>query len=129
MSGRLKKLRNTGRKIVTVTIFRRQRNGENEKMLDESIKKAILEFQRNEITEYYIYRTLARFAKTEHNRNVMKQLADEEMRHYHIWHKYTGEKIKPKRVKRWFYVAISAILGVTFGIKLMETGESNAFRK
>ena len=40
-------------------------------MLDENTKKTILEFQSNEITEYYIYRALARLARTEHNRKVM----------------------------------------------------------
>jgi len=94
--------------------------------LDKNAKKIILEFQRNEITEYYIYRALAAFARAGHNRDVLKRLADEELRHYHTWHKYSGEKVKPRVLKKWFYIAISAVFGVTFGIKLMEQGENNA---
>lgn len=96
------------------------------KILDNNIKRIILEFQKNEITEYYIYMALSRLAKTEHNRKVMQEIAEEELRHYHIWHKYSGQKVQPKNVKRWFYIAVSTIFGLTFGIKLMEKGESNA---
>jgi VIT1/CCC1 family predicted Fe2+/Mn2+ transporter len=94
--------------------------------LDEKTRKTILQFQRNEITEYCIYRTLSRLTKNEHNRMVMQKISDEELRHYHIWHKYTGVKVKPGIMKQWFYVIISAVCGVTFGIKLMEKGENNA---
>jgi len=96
------------------------------RIVDEKAKKQILEFQKNEITEYYVYRALARFAKDENNRLTLEKIADEEMRHYHIWSKYSGKEAKPDNIKRWFYVIVSAIFGVTFGIKLMERGERNA---
>ena len=94
--------------------------------LDGSVIKIILGFQRSEITEYYIYRALASLARTENNRSVLKRLSEEELRHYHIWHRYSGKKVRPDIVKQWFYVAIAAVFGVTFGIKLMERGESDA---
>lgn len=96
------------------------------KTLDEKTKKIILEFQKNEITEYFVYKALSRLAKTKNNRMTMDKIAEEEMRHYHIWHTYSKEKVKPDNIKRWFYIVISTIFGVTFGIKLMEPGESNA---
>lgn len=94
--------------------------------LDDSIKKIILGFQRNEITEYYIYRALAAFTRNGHNKNILKRLSDEELRHYHIWHRYSGRKVKPRIIKWWSYVALSAAFGVTFAIKLMERGEGDA---
>ncbi len=83
------------------------------KALDKKTKKIIMEFQRSEITEYFVYKALSRFAKLEHNRMVMKKISDEELRHYHIWHSYSGEKVKPDNIKRWFYVVVSAVFGVT----------------
>ncbi|MDD3297237.1 MAG: VIT1/CCC1 transporter family protein [Candidatus Omnitrophica bacterium] len=94
--------------------------------LDKENKKIILGFQKNEITEYYIYKSLARFVKNPGNRGVLNRISEEELRHYHIWRKYSGQKVKPNNIKRLFYVFVSAVLGVTFGIKLMEKGESNA---
>jgi VIT1/CCC1 family predicted Fe2+/Mn2+ transporter len=94
--------------------------------LDEKTKKIILGFQKNEITEHFVYKALSTLAKSEHNRMVMKKISDEELRHYHVWQKYSGEKVKPNNINRWFYTVISTVFGVTFGIKLMERGESNA---
>ncbi|MBN1823040.1 MAG: VIT1/CCC1 transporter family protein [Endomicrobiales bacterium] len=93
--------------------------------MDEKTRKIIVECQRNEITEYFIYRSLARIAK-ESNAAVLMRIADEEMRHYKIWEKYSGKKIRPNRIKYWFYTVISVLLGISFGIKLMEKGEINA---
>ena len=50
------------------------------RIIDEKAKKIILGFQKNEITEYYVYRALARFVKDENNRLTLERIADEEMR-------------------------------------------------
>lgn len=94
--------------------------------LNEKNRKVILKFQRNEITEHFVYKTLSRLTKNENNRGIMQKISDDELRHYHVWQKYSGEEVKPNNIKRWFYIIVSAIFGVTFGIKLMEKGESNA---
>jgi VIT1/CCC1 family predicted Fe2+/Mn2+ transporter len=94
--------------------------------LDEKTRKIILEFQKSEITEHFVYKTLSSLAKSEHNRMVMEKISDEELRHYNVWQKYSGKKVKPDNIKRWFYTVISTVFGVTFGIKLMEKGERNA---
>jgi VIT1/CCC1 family predicted Fe2+/Mn2+ transporter len=94
--------------------------------LDEKSKRMILQFQRDEITEYHIYRALARLAKSEHNRRVMKTISEQELLHYQIWQKYSGEQVRPDTVRQWFYIIISVIFGVTFGVKLMEKRENNA---
>jgi len=95
-------------------------------MLDEKAKKIILGFQKNEITEHFVYKAISRFAKDENNRLALQRIADEELRHYHIWKKYSGQDADVDKVKRWFYVVLSAVFGVTFAIKLMEQGEGNA---
>ena len=95
-------------------------------MLDEKTIKDILGFQGNEITESRIYKRLSSIAKNANNRKVLGEIAGEEYRHYNIWKKYSGKEVKPDTCKYYFYVIVSVVFGVTFAIKLMEKGESNA---
>jgi len=95
-------------------------------MLDQKIKNRLLAAQKNEITEHFLYRKLSRSIKDAHNSGVLKQISDDELKHYRAWQKYTDKEIEPDRFKIWLYYVISRILGLTFGIKLMEQGESKA---
>ena len=47
-------------------------------------------------------------------------------RHVNIFRKYTGEDLKVNKYKVFFYVFISRIFGLTFGIKLQEKAEEEA---
>ena len=94
--------------------------------LDQKTIQTILGFQKNEITEHYIYQKLSRLEKQENNRRVLARISEDEKRHYGIWKSYTGTEVSPSRLKVWWYVLIARILGVTFGIKLMESGEAGA---
>ncbi|MDD4179872.1 MAG: VIT1/CCC1 transporter family protein [Candidatus Margulisbacteria bacterium] len=94
--------------------------------LSAEIKQAIIEFQKSEITEHLIYGQLAKLEKKEQNHELLLSIADDELRHYTIWQHYTGQDVKPDRLKIWWYVLIARIFGVTFGIKLMEGGEEQA---
>ncbi|KPJ62753.1 MAG: hypothetical protein AMS15_02870 [Planctomycetes bacterium DG_23] len=95
-------------------------------MLDDKTQKALLTSQRNEITEHFIYLKLSQFTKDAHNKEVLKRIANEELDHYHFWKKYTDEEVKPNTFTIWQYFLISKILGLTFGLKLMERGEEKA---
>lgn len=94
--------------------------------ISDSTKKQFLVFQRNEITEHHIYLRLAKVTKDAANREVLNRIATDEMRHYEQLKKATGQDVAPDRFKVWKYVAIARILGLTFGIKLMEAGEADA---
>ena len=83
-------------------------------------------FQKNEITEHYIYKNLSTRVSGVKNRRILFQIADDEMRHYNVWKTYTRKDVKPSRIKIWFYTLVSLVFGFTFGIKLMENGEKNA---
>jgi VIT1/CCC1 family predicted Fe2+/Mn2+ transporter len=83
-------------------------------------------FQRIEITEYHIYRNLAKFVKEDENRRILLQIADDERRHAEDWAQYTGKEIRPSRWNIFWYTFISRVFGFTFGIKLMERGEARA---
>jgi vacuolar iron transporter family protein len=76
-------------------------------MIDHVSKKeylAICHFQRNEITEYYIYNKLADKEPDEHKKHLLRQIANQEKVHYEFWQYYTKKDFKPYRLKvLWVY--------------------------
>lgn len=101
-------------------------NGMKAKMLDTETVKTILTAQRNEITEHFIYEKLSQSTKDPHNKDALKRISNDELKHYNFWKKYTHKDAKPDKLKIWKYFLISRILGITFGIKLMERREEKA---
>jgi VIT1/CCC1 family predicted Fe2+/Mn2+ transporter len=85
-------------------------------------------FQKNEITEYHIYKKLARRVKG-NNHKVLNDIAEDELRHYHFWEEYSGREVRPNKWKIFKFYWITRLLGLTFGIKLMENGEAGAQEK
>lgn len=94
--------------------------------LSNEMRQRLTTAQRNEITEYNIYRKIAASLPNGENRNVLEQIAEDELRHYNEWKKYTAQDIAPNWWLVWFYTFISRVFGFTFGIKLMEQGEEGA---
>ncbi|MFO8234079.1 MAG: VIT1/CCC1 transporter family protein [Bacteroidales bacterium] len=82
-------------------------------------------FQKNEITEYHIYKHLAKKVKNA-NQKILEEIAEDELKHYNFWKKYSGEEVKPSKWKVFKFYWITRLLGLTFGIKLMENGEAGA---
>lgn len=93
--------------------------------MDEKIRQLILTFQKYEITEYYIYKKLAGKSNGE-NREVLCNISEDELRHYKVLRKYSGEDVKPDKWMMFKYSLYSTFLGKTFAIKLMEKGETKA---
>ena len=52
----------------------------------------LLAAQRNEITEYFIYKKLARFEKNVENRRILSQISRDGLRHYGIWKSQTRQR-------------------------------------
>lgn len=94
--------------------------------ISKKVMAIIKKMQQNELNESIIYEKIARFAKGDENKKVLKRLASEEKKHYEIWKKYTGEEMKPDKLKVFKYQLIARILGFTFAVKLMENGEEAA---
>ncbi|MFA5100609.1 MAG: VIT1/CCC1 transporter family protein [Candidatus Omnitrophota bacterium] len=92
----------------------------------KDLRKRILEFQENEITEYYIYSRLSQSTKDPANKEILRRIADCEMKHYGLWKNHSGRAVGPDRFKVLKYFLISRIFGLTYGIKLMEFGEQGA---
>ena len=94
--------------------------------VSEELRKKLLAHQKNEITEHRIYEKLATKVGTPENRRILEKIADDELRHYHVWQTYTHQDTVPDKWKIFKYYWISRVFGFTFGIKLMERGEENA---
>ncbi len=91
--------------------------------LSEDTRNKVILFQQTEITEYHIYKRLAKRIKSEENAKILDQIADDELRHYNGWKEYTKEEVKPRWFIVWFYYIVNFVFGFTFGVKLMEMGE------
>lgn len=85
----------------------------------------LIDLQVNKITQHHIYSRLAGIQKKEHNRQILSELADEELNHYRKLQKYTGQTPVPDRWEIQKRVWISRFLGITFGIKRMERRKSD----
>lgn len=94
--------------------------------IPENVREQVLKFQQTEITEYHIYKRLAKKVDSPENAAIIEQIAEDELRHYNGWKKYTNQDVEPRWFYVWFYYMISILFGFTFGIKLMEQGESAA---
>ncbi len=97
-----------------------------ENTLPPKIISQLLVAQKNEITEYHIYDKLSSTIKDRENGKILKHISDDELRHYNYWKSFTNREVHPNRLKLWYYVFISRVLGITFGLKLMERGEDKA---
>ncbi len=89
-------------------------------------KQSLEIFSRNEITEHYIYKNLAAREKNPENRSVLETLSTDEKRHYDLIKEESGVAAKPDRFKIFWYSFLAKTLGLTFAIKLMESGEHHA---
>jgi VIT1/CCC1 family predicted Fe2+/Mn2+ transporter len=94
--------------------------------LSEATLQKVIRFQQTEITEYHIYKRLARSIKSAENARIIDQIAEDELRHYNGWKKFSGREVQPRWFLVWFYYLVSLVFGFTFGVKLMEQGEETA---
>jgi VIT1/CCC1 family predicted Fe2+/Mn2+ transporter len=91
--------------------------------ISNEVRRRLLDYQRNELTEHHIYRKLARTIPSAENRRILEDIAKEELQHYELWRAYTQQEVSPNRWSIWKYYVISRVLGFTFGVKLMEAAE------
>jgi len=82
--------------------------------------------QRDEITSHLIYLKLSQRIKDEHNKKVLRRIADDEMSHYNLLKINTQADVKPNKFKVAYFFWIAKLFGITFGVKLMERSEEKA---
>lgn len=89
------------------------------------IEDLIINFQRSELTEHFIYKKFAKYMN-EKNRKVLEKIASDELKHYQKWKEYSKKDLNPKKFFIFLYTFIFKIFGVTFSIKIMERNEEKA---
>jgi demethoxyubiquinone hydroxylase (CLK1/Coq7/Cat5 family) len=75
--------------------------------LDETIRQRLITFQRIEVTEHHIYQRLAKVIRPAENQHILEQIAQDELRHYQDWKRYTGQEVRPDQMKIWLYYWVS----------------------
>lgn len=94
-----------------------------EKEIRPEMLENILFLQQEELNGQIIYEKLSAIIRDPHNRKVLKNISNEEKKHYAIWKKHTQRDVSPNYLKINFYFWMAKLLGLTFGVKLMENGE------
>ena len=94
--------------------------------VDLNTRRDFIRFQRDELTSSLVYAKLASIEKNEQNKKVLNAISFEELEHCEVLMKYTGIIPSPYSWKVIFYYMLARIFGLTFAIKLMENGESEA---
>jgi VIT1/CCC1 family predicted Fe2+/Mn2+ transporter len=93
---------------------------------EKGTQRIIREAQQAEITENHIYKRLAGISRDPGNKRILEEIADSELQHYMFWRARTGEDMEPVGPKVWFYSTVARIFGLSFGLRLMESGEDLA---
>ncbi len=94
----------------------------------DMINKLIAE-QRKEISSYLIYKRLSEKNKNENNSKILKNISDNELEHYETLKALTKKDVPPRRLFMMFFYIVARLFGLTFGIKLLERGETDAAAK
>src|SRR6056297_3302558 len=97
----------------------------SEKISEKTYNK-LLSDQQDEITAYYLYHKIADFVKDKENKEIVREVAEDELKHYNHLKEITGKELKPERFKIFLFYWITKIFGITFGIKLLERSETEA---
>jgi VIT1/CCC1 family predicted Fe2+/Mn2+ transporter len=92
------------------------------------INKLIIE-QRKEISSHLIYKKLSERCKDKKNALILKNISNSELEHYETLKKLTKKDVPPRRIFMIFFYIVARLFGLTFGIKLLEQGETDAVEK
>jgi VIT1/CCC1 family predicted Fe2+/Mn2+ transporter len=93
----------------------------------ESMKKLLRE-QQDECDAQILYLKIAGLMKDEGNKKTLTLIAADEKKHYERLKSVTGRELTPRRLRIFIHFWFVRIFGITFGIKLLEKGESNAIK-
>jgi VIT1/CCC1 family predicted Fe2+/Mn2+ transporter len=89
----------------------------------------LLAEQRKEMSSYLIYKRLSEKNKNPQNKKILKNISDNELEHYNTLKKLTQKDTPPRRLFMIFFYIVARLFGLTFGIKLLERGETDAAEK
>jgi VIT1/CCC1 family predicted Fe2+/Mn2+ transporter len=94
--------------------------------MNEKMFSAALALQRQEITEYHVYKRLAGVCGDAHNAEVLRAVGEAEKSHAAFWREKTGIAVQPDRFRIAWTIVQARVLGLTFVLKRMEKNEGTA---
>jgi VIT1/CCC1 family predicted Fe2+/Mn2+ transporter len=98
-------------------------------IINRSVLKQILSFQKEEVTVGEIYTRIASTIDDSQNRDTLRGIAGEELEHYGFWKKYTARDVLPD----WLHVLVSSllfrVLGYTFTLKFLASRHAREVSK
>ncbi|MGC8813102.1 MULTISPECIES: VIT1/CCC1 transporter family protein [Dictyoglomus] len=94
--------------------------------MDKKLIMILEKMQKNEITEYFVYKKLSEWERDERNKKIFLEIAEDELKHFNQLKNYTKKDLKPDKIKIFLTLFLTKILGFTFTTKLMERGEDRA---
>jgi rubrerythrin len=74
--------------------------------LSQNFKQNLIISQKNEITEYHIYKKLSEMTKNSENKKVLFNISKDELEHYNTFKKYSKIEVKPFGFKIFFYLML-----------------------
>jgi len=96
------------------------------KQLNQNEINELKKAQQDELVGQEVYGRLSRIVKDPHNAKLLAKISEEEKEHAKIFKKYTQAELKVNKFRVFFYLFVSRVFGLTFGIKLQEKGEEEA---
>ncbi|MDC7127180.1 MAG: VIT1/CCC1 transporter family protein, partial [Spirochaetales bacterium] len=94
--------------------------------LSKEVIDEIVADQRNELDASIIYGKIADRHKNPANSKILRQIANDERKHYKILKSYSGQDVKPRRLKILLYLIFARFFGITFTFKQLEKAEAYA---
>ena len=96
------------------------------KEISQEMKDKLLQDQQDEITAHHLYHKISGFVKDAKNKEIIEHVSRDELNHYNRIKSITKQDLKPQKIKIVIFYWLVRILGLTFGIKLLEKAESKA---
>lgn len=94
--------------------------------MENKLHEILYKRQRDEISDHIIYTNMAKREKNENNKQLLVQMADDELEHSQIWEKYTQKSVKPNHFRIVLMNFLSVLLGFTFVLKIVQKSEGIA---
>lgn len=96
--------------------------------INQKTMNRLISEQQDECDAHLLYNKIANLIKDENNKNTLLLMAKDELKHYSRLKVITGKDLKPRKFKIFINLWFVRIFGITFGIKLLERGESQAVK-
>lgn len=100
-----------------------------ERELSQKALDILLKSQRDEETDCLIYDFMSKKEKDSKNKKILAKMAADERDHAKMWKSLTKKEVNPNLKLVYWYKFLTIIMGFTFVLKLIQSGETTASSK